>query len=1709
MNKKIDCLTQYLGVVQPQPIQSQSRKRIDEPGDTWTQHQRDILIYQLFEAQAERRADAIAVSDDDGQISYGELNHSANMLANYLRSIGVGLETAVGIGFERSIDMVIAMLAVLKAGGVYVPLDLKYPRERLKYIIEDSQIDRLLTRKGLVENIPAGHVDLVCIDSQWEAISRMSRSNLNHCAIGGNLAYMIYTSGSTGTPKGIEITHEGLLNLVHWHNRAYGVAPGDRATQLASVGFDASVWELWPYLASGATVLIVSDQMRLSSEALRDWLVSEAVTFCFLPTPLAEIMLQLEWPGNCPLKTMLTGGDKLRYYPPTSLDFEFVNHYGPTEFTVVATCSLIRPNEDATSPPPIGSPISNTQTHVLGPDLDPMTDGEPGELHLAGESLARGYHNRPDLTSERFIPNLFTDKPGSRLYRTGDLVRRSKDGDLCFLGRIDNQVKIRGYRIEPAEIEFALLQHEKITEAAVIAQEDMKGEKHLIGYIVADGENPPDSSELKSYLLGLLPDHMVPSGFVKLERIPLTANGKLDLQALPAPSSVAAAASHSSSLSLLSPCAQIIASAWSELLGVPVFSADDDFFLLGGHSLLATRCVSRLRKLLKIELSLRELFEHSSLGAFSSIVERALSGTAQVDLGQIQPADRSQDLELSFAQQRLWFLQQLDPDNAAYNVPIAVRIQGKLDVFRLEQAINLVITRQEGLRATFIENGGIPVQIIKAAQWQKLGVISLERIEEAERRTIADDLMKQEACVRFDLEQGPLCRATLVRLSDEEHILLLNLHHIVTDGWSMGVMFEQVGRYYEQAATGEPIQEQELELQYADYAQWQREWLEQQQCEQQLSYWMDHLQSAPPLLELPTDRPRPPVQSFRGSKFFFAISDEIRNKLIAESRRHAVTPYMLLLAAFQTLLYRYSHKEDFVVGTEIANRNRTEVEEVIGFFANTLALRAQVDGNMSFRELLERVRDVTVRSYAHQDMPFEKLVEVLKPERQASFNPLFQVMFVFQNTPRTTFAIEGLNLTTTDVDSGTSKFDMTLVIADTQDGLEGLWEYSTDLFDRTTMQRMTSHFTALLKSVLENPNKSLGSHPLLSPAEVHQAVIKWNPPETYYANDKCIHDLFTEQALRTPDAIAVTQGSEQISYARLNTRANQLAHYLRSIGVSAESLVGLCLDRSIQMIVGMLGILKAGGAYVPLDPGYPRERLDYMIRHARIDVLVTQSHLADKVPGPFAHVACLDTDWQMVDTESEQEPESNVVPANLAYVIFTSGSTGKPKGVMIAHSGLCNLSMAQLTSFGQQPENRCLQFASVSFDASIFEIVMAFCAGATLYVASGEQLQPGPPIKRFLSDHGITTVTLPPSVLTTIEESNLPTLNTIIVAGEACQSELAGKWAPSRRFFNAYGPTETTVWATLWEQRNYEGKPPIGKAIQNTQAYLLDQGLNVVPIGVSGELHVGGIGIARGYLGLPELTAERFIPDLFGKPGGRLYKTGDLARYFPDGNIEFINRLDNQVKTRGFRIELGEIEATINAFPGVTTSIALLVGKGSGASTLAALVVQDDEGLSLDALKDHLSGHLPDYMIPSSIILLDELPLTPNKKIDKDALVAMAQMRQERKVYVEPKTEMENVIAAVWQQVLQIDRVGVFDNFFDLGGHSLLIAQVHNRLQEILQRDLSLLTVFKYPSIESLARYLTDEPIDGSPIGDLKARANKQKAVISRRAQRPRRSLQP
>ncbi|MGG2009828.1 pyoverdine synthetase D [Pseudomonas aeruginosa] len=1658
----------------------------------WNPAQRECVVQgtlqQRFEEQARQRPQAVALILDEHRLSYGELNARANRLAHCLIARGVGADVPVGLALERSLDMLVGLLAILKAGGAYLPLDPAAPEERLAHILDDSGVRLLLTQGHLLERLPrqAG-VEVLAIDGL--VLDGYAESDPLPTLSADNLAYVIYTSGSTGKPKGTLLTHRNALRLFSATEAWFGFDERDVWTLFHSYAFDFSVWEIFGALLYGGRLVIVPQWVSRSPEDFYRLLCREGVTVLNqTPSAFKQLMavacsadMATQQPA---LRYVIFGGEALdlQSLRPWFQRFgdrqpQLVNMYGITETTVHVT---YRPVSEADLEgglvSPIGGTIPDLSWYILDRDLNPVPRGAVGELYIGRAGLARGYLRRPGLSATRFVPNPFPGGAGERLYRTGDLARFQADGNIEYIGRIDHQVKVRGFRIELGEIEAALAGLAGVRDAVVLAHDGVGGTQ-LVGYVVADSAEDAERlrESLRESLKRHLPDYMVPAHLMLLERMPLTVNGKLDRQALPQPDASLSQQAYRAPGSELE---QRIAAIWAEILGVERVGLDDNFFELGGHSLLATRVISRVRQEQQLDASLKALFERPVLEAFAQGLERTTDAVSTIPL-----ADRQQPLALSFAQERQWFLWQLEPESAAYHIPSALRLRGRLDVDALQRSFDSLVARHETLRTRFRLEGGRSYQQVQPAV-----SVSIEREQFGEEGLI--ERIQAIVVQPFDLERGPLLRVNLLQLAEDDHVLVLVQHHIVSDGWSMQVMVEELVQLYAAYSQGLDVVLPALPIQYADYALWQRSWMEAGEKERQLAYWTGLLGGEQPVLELPFDRPRPARQSHRGAQLGFELSRELVEAVRALAQREGASSFMLLLASFQALLYRYSGQADIRVGVPIANRNRVETERLIGFFVNTQVLKADLDGRMGFDELLAQARQRALEAQAHQDLPFEQLVEALQPERNASHNPLFQVLFNHQSEIRSVtpeVQLEDLRLEGLAWDGQTAQFDLTLDIQEDENGIWASFDYAADLFDASTVERLAGHWRNLLRGIVANPRQRLGELPLLDAPERRQTLSEWNPAQRECAVQGTLQQRFEEQARQRPQAVALILDEQRLSYGELNARANRLAHCLIARGVGADVPVGLALERSLDMLVGLLAILKAGGAYLPLDPAAPEERLAHILDDSGVRLLLTQGHLLERLPRQ-AGVEVLAIDGLVLDGYAESDPLPTLSADNLAYVIYTSGSTGKPKGTLLTHRNALRLFSATEAWFGFDERDVWTLFHSYAFDFSVWEIFGALLYGGRLVIVPQWVSRSPEDFYRLLCREGVTVLNQTPSAFKQLMAvacsadmaTQQPALRYVIFGGEALDLQSLRPWFQrfgdrQPQLVNMYGITETTVHVTYRPVSEADLKgglvSPIGGTIPDLSWYILDRDLNPVPRGAVGELYIGRAGLARGYLRRPGLSATRFVPNPFpGGAGERLYRTGDLARFQADGNIEYIGRIDHQVKVRGFRIELGEIEAALAGLAGVRDAV-VLAHDGVGGTQLVGYVVADsaeDAERLRESLRESLKRHLPDYMVPAHLMLLERMPLTVNGKLDRQAL-PQPDASLSQQAYRAPGSELEQRIAAIWAEILGVERVGLDDNFFELGGHSLLLLMLKERIGDTCQATLSISQLMTHASVAEQA----------------------------------------
>ncbi|KGJ88687.1 amino acid adenylation domain protein, partial [Colwellia psychrerythraea] len=1708
----------------------------NELNDNKVDYPTGILIHELFEEQVKKTPDNIALVFDDQQLTYEQLNHRANQLAHYLLSLGVKVETLVGICLDRSFDIVVSVLAILKAGGAYVPLDPSYPHERLAYMYDDANLTVVLTQSHLAkvlseftgkaiyldklndaeyadntDSTDADNTDSTDADRDISKVfSQYSIENLSALTLGvtsSHLGYVIYTSGSTGRPKGVMVEHRNVVSFIHWVLDYYD--PDELACVLAStsLNFDLSVFELIAPLAVGGRCLIVENIMSLVEHSYQGITLINTV-----PSGIQAILNSKSLLTS--VRTFNFCGEPLKKNVVDSLQAiskfsRIINLYGPSEDTTYSTVlSITQPlNKD----PSIGLPINNTQAYILDHTGRLAPTGTVGELHLGGTSLSRGYLDRPELTAEKFIKSPFNSQ--NRLYKTGDLVRYQADGNIAFIGRIDDQVKISGYRIELGDIESQLSQCESVLSCLVLAREDELGQKFLVVYVVREIDEAIDETTfvtgLRESLKKKLPNYMVPNAFVMIDEWPLTPNGKTDKKALPEPNPTSLQGAY---VSPETNTEIVLVNIWATLLKLDAdkISTIADFFELGGNSLLSIRLVSKIRKELHTELSISDIFVFTTIKTLSLCIDN----TPEVELREsVKPVVRdSNEMSLSYPQQRLWFIDQLQGGSSEYNMAAAFNITGNFNVEAANQALKTVILRHEVLRTIYVEHDERgALQCIQSEFNFKIHQYDLSVLTHNDRQKQLQTLIDLDAQTPFNLSEDLMLRASFVLLVNaknkrsQEGVLLFNMHHIASDGWSVEILVHEFNTLYQAIIDGTPNPLSPLEIQYADYAHWQRQWLQGEGQDNQLMYWDKQLTQIPPVHSLLLDNPRPHIKQHVGARVSGQLSSGIAQSLQEVAKCYQLTPFMLLHAALALVISRHSNSDDIVIGTPVANRLQAELEPLIGFFVNSLVLRIDTS-YLQLNDYLAHVRQVHLDAQTNQDVPFEQLVERLKIPRNAAHTPLFQIMLTSNRVNELDdkeLNLSGITLTPLLSEVITAKFDLDLDISINEEGAYLNWVYDKSIFNEEHIQQFNNHLCRVLTGLAELNEKSIAEEPavkglpMLSVPEIEYLITTLNDTQADYPKDICLHELFEGQVKANPDNTALEFEGQQLTYQELNTKANQVAHYLvEQHGITPDTLVGICVERSLDMVVGILGILKAGGAYVPLDPSNPEARLNYILSDANLSVVLTQKSLLAKVGLGERQAVCLDGELLDHDPSATDQTDNlkkealGLNSSHLAYVIYTSGSTGQPKGVMIEHSALSNLATS-LETLALGKDKAWGWLASFAFDASAQGLTQ-LCLGQTLVILTENEKSDIQRLQKRITQSNIGVLDCSPALLELwISQSVLSTNIDMIVGGEAISDKLwrsliAYQQEMGQRVYNVYGPTECTV-DSCWVKVEND-HPTIGSIMPNLQGYVCNSQLQPVPLGSIGELCLSGVGLARGYLRRPELTLECFVANPFygglDKLGSdRLYKTGDLVRHLPNGNIEYIGRIDDQVKIRGFRIELSEIEYHINQCLGVDSALVLVKEDGNADKQLVSyikfsLAAEEDNELSKSAfisnliadVKGTLKQVLPSYMMPGAFVTVDEWPLTLNGKIDKKALPEPdgSYLLGE---YVAAETATEKSLVAIWSSLLKLDedKISITANFFDLGGHSLLVMRLVSEIRKQLQCELSVKTAFESPCIQALS----------------------------------------
>ncbi len=1638
----------------------------------------DATVVSLFQQQVVNTPNQTAVVFEGEQLTFEQLNERSNQLAHYLRQRGVQKDSLIPLFIERSVHLVTAMMGILKAGAAYVPIDTDFPADRIRYMLEDTAAALIVSSIGgsvqLQLIAPAG-IEIIELDATNAALNRQPLTNpVAPPPAPDDLAYIIYTSGSTGRPKGVMIEHRNLVDYVFGLDQQTQVNKCTSYAFVSTIATDLGNTVIFSSLLFGGALHLFSKETVSNAAALQRYFTKHAID-CLKIVPSHWKALSGENELLLPAKLLVFGGEALPAGHIAAIRISgstctIVNHYGPTETTIGKLLHVVDKGKEYQGTIPVGRPFSNTQVYVLSKEMQLCPVGVAGQLYIGGDGVARGYLNNEALTKEKFVQNPFIATSPSRLYATGDRAKWLPDGNIEFIGRVDNQVKIRGYRVEPGEVENILQQSELVSGAAVLAKEDSQGNKRLIGYIVPQGYF--DREGITEYLQEKLPEYMIPSILMELEALPLTPNGKIDRQALPDPE--VSVQSGDQYVVPRNEVEQQLVAIWEEVLEVEPIGVHDNFFELGGHSLLAVRLISSIRKSIGIEVSIGAVFDYPTIAELADHLQQPVSADVEIlpVITIVQP--RPERIPLSFSQERLWFIDQMD-GSVQYHVPAVLRLTGDLNKEVLAYALQEIVNRHEVLRTVILDEQGQGYQHIKEKNKWQLKVVDGSAYKEDVKSL--QSYIKQLIDTPFNLSKDDMLRATLIPVGSGDQVLVITLHHIVSDGYSTSIIVAELAALYNARVAGNDARLPELPVQYADFAIWQRAYLQGEAWDEKLGYWKEKLEGVS-VLQLPTDYARPLVQSINGATTGFKVSKELAQQLQQLSQQEGATLFMILLAAFNVLMHRYTGQQDICVGTPVAGRQQQELEGLIGFFVNTLALRTQVSGEATFIELLKQVRTTTLEAYSHQEVPFEKVVDMVVKDRDMSRSPLFQVVLTVQNTPEADeLRLNSLQISREGAGAEghtTSKFDLAFVATETLQGLNIAVEYCTDLFNEATIHRMTAHFTNLLQSIAGQPHQRVGTLPMLDELEIQHLLVTVNDTGKPFSG-KTVVAAFEEQAAIMPGNIAVVFDGLQVSYAELNRKANQLAYYLRSRGITAEKLVPVCMHRSIEIIVSILAILKAGGAYVPIDPAYPADRISFMLADTRATLVLAGKEILDQLPV----TAGIDIINPVVILSGKDLPEANlqteITPGQLAYVIYTSGSTGRPKGVMVEHKNLSNLVNWHNEAYDVSAISRATAMAGVGFDAFGWEVWPYLYCGASVYVIRDEvRLHPAGLAASFVDNkisHSFIATALVQDFVKALINKEI-VLRYLLTGGDKLSYINTDEF--SYKLVNNYGPTENTVVATYYELLASESYPlpPVGKPVTNTVVYIVNEQGQLVPVGVTGELYIGGASLARGYLNRPELTAEKFIADPFGKaPGGRLYKSGDICRRLPDGNIAYIGRVDEQVKIRGYRVELGEIERVIQECTGIVQAVVLMKEDLNGNKKLLAYVISDGE-FNREVVLTQIKGKLPAYMIPSVWVPMDAFPLTNNGKINRQALPDADVSGSAGNLYVAPVTETEKVLAEIWQELLGVARVGIYDNFFELGGHSLMAMRMVAHIESRLSVSIPVKVLFQFTCINDLSKYV-------------------------------------
>lgn len=1628
---------------------------LDNFNNTKVPYPSDKTIVELFEEQGEINPDKVAVIFEEEEITYAQLNARANKLAKTIRNYGIKQDDFVVIMAERSIEVIVGILSILKAGGAYVPIDPGFPKDRIQYIIEDCEPKVILVGKAelpIETQIPM--VDIFDEKSYSETEENLERVNSSQ-----DLAYTIYTSGTTGKPKGVMIKHQNIIRLV----RANGYIPLDENTvilQTGALSFDASTLELWGSLANGGKLVLVSNDKLTQPNTLKVALNKYSIETLWLTASLYNQMVTAQPDMFSGVKMLLIGGEKLspshvKLFKDHNKETRLVNGYGPTESTTFTTLYEIPRGFETI---PIGKPYANTQVYILNGN-NPCGIGMPGELCIAGAGIARGYLKRRELTAEKFIDNPFGE---GKLYRSGDLARWLPDGNIDFLGRMDEQVKIRGFRIELGEIESVIRDISYVKDTAVIVREDAGGEKSIYGYIVSEIE--VDFDEIRRILHTKLPDYMVPTYMMQIDKIPLTRNGKLDKRVLPQIEVI-------SGKEYVEPKTEIektVINIFEQVLGTKPIGVKDDFFEIGGHSLRATRVVNMIESATGVRLPLKIMFEKPTAEELSLEISKSdNSGDAS-----IPQAEKKASYLMSSAQKRMFIINEMDRESVAYNMPVLIETEDEIDIERVKETLAKLIKRHEALRTCFSMQKGEAVQKICEELEADFEYKEIDYVTEEGKKELLAEFVRP-----FNLGQAPLMRMKALKIKNGGSVLLFDMHHIISDGMSANILIDEFSRLY----NGETLEE--LRVQYKDYSEWQNT----RDMSVHKEYWVNEFKDDIPVLDLITDFPRPQLQSSKGNSIKRKIDGKTKQKIEKLCQETGTTEYMVLLSVMMVLLNKYSRQEDIVIGSPVSGRTHRDTESMLGMFVNTLAMRGQPVANKSFKEFLNEIKEKCLKAYEHQEYPFEELVEAVEVKRDTSRNPIFDLMFSLQNNEATELSMDKLKFRIVEAEQIVSKFDMCLDVIGNDSGYDLIFEYCTDLFRKESIERMFIHYVNILSEIIKDPCQLISDISVMDENERRTVLEDFNNTRVPYSTDKTIVELFEEQVEKSPDNTAVILEGEEITYAQLNTRANRLAGYIRSCGVKQNDLVAVMTERTIEVIVGIFAILKAGGAYVPIDPEYPKDRIKYMLEDCEPKaILVGKAELQCETQIPL-----IDLFGEKSYSGKPENPERVNSSCDLAYIIYTSGTTGNPKGVMIEHRSLHNLIIAYTGIYNLTDKDIVLQAANMIFDQSVWDIFNILMIGGILCLISYEKIRNPQAIEKYCNEKKVTVASFTPMLINELNPNGFPYLRLLDSSGEAANINALRNWIGKCEVINTYGPTEITVNSSSYTYEGGEHKTlPIGKPIANTQAYILD-GIKPCGIGVAGELCIAGAGVGRGYLKRPELTAEKFVKNPFGT--GNLYRSGDLARWLPDGNIEYLGRMDEQVKIRGFRIELGEIESLIRKIPDIQDAAVIVREDAGGEKSICAYIVSE-KAVDLDEVRRSLRTKLPDYMIPAYMMQIEKIQITRSGKLDRKALPVIKAKGSSQ--YAAPETETEKKIAKAMQENLNIDKLGIDDSFFEIGGDSIKAMRVVANVSKDM--DINIMDIFKLQTVRQIA-----EAVDSRNGANITRKLNKMKELsVSREKDR-------